>query len=129
MVHVSRQFIAQQQQGLPIEIGKHQIWPQLAMRVNFHQRSAPEFETIPKPVHLGIVTCTIHRHRVGFHSQCRGCPKPHRDHRQNAAPRPHIQHELAAVNQVFKPIQQHSCRRVMARAERLLRIEHDLNIS
>src|SRR5207344_1631857 len=46
----------------------------------------------------------------------------------NAAPCPHIQYEFVAMNEVFKPFQQHPCRCMMTRAECLLRVEHDLNI-
>ena len=76
VAHVLRQFIAQQQQCLTIEIGKHQIRPQLAVPVNFLQRSTPEFEMVLKSILFGIVSCAIHRDRVALHSQCRCGPKP-----------------------------------------------------
>jgi hypothetical protein len=129
VAHVPRQFIAQQQQRPPIEIGEYQIRPQLALPVHFLQRSAVEFEIGLKPVLCSIVSRAIHRDRIAFHPQGRGCPEPQCGHRQNAAPRPHIQYGLAAVHEIFKPFQQHPCRRVVARAECLLWIENNFNIA
>ena len=50
VAQVLRQSIAQPQQRLAIEIGENQIRSQLALPVNLLQRSAPEFEIVPKPV-------------------------------------------------------------------------------
>lgn len=74
MAHVLGQFIAQQHQRLAIEIGENQIRSQLALLVNLLQRSAPELEIVLIPVLFGIVSCTIHRNRVAFHSEGQAIP-------------------------------------------------------
>ncbi len=51
-----------------------------------------------------------------------------RDHRQECAACPHVEHRLASVYHVLKPFQQHAGCCMMTGAERLLRVEDDFNL-